>query len=287
MRVARVQAQAKINLMLQIFPMLDGRGYHQLKTVFHRIDLADEIVVRAGGSARSLECTGPEMPASGLGKTEDNLAFRAAAEFSRRAGWPQGFSIEVTKHIPVGGGLGGGSADAGGVLRALNAIAPNPLAAAELLSVASGLGSDVPFLTGESLQAVGSGRGTQLNHDVAVIPPNREMLIVKPAFSIGTADAYRWLDEHRERHGWVPDMPPGTESFNDFQPVIEQRFPQIKTIRERLLARGARLALLAGSGSCVFGLFRDTPPTSLDLDFDARLIPTRLSSKVVQVEVLE
>lgn len=316
MRVARVRAQAKINLTLQVLPTLDVRGYHELMTWFHRIDLADEVVVRVGsGTSRSLDCAGPQLPAGGLGKPEDNLAYRAAVEFAQRAGWPEGFTIEVTKHIPVGGGLGGGSADAGGVLRALNAIAPTPLPADELWSAGCFLGSDVPFLAGEDLNAIGSGRGTQLSHGTRTPFPVRHLLIVKPAFGIGTAEAYRWLDEHRERHGWTPDQSGGAVRglvdevmsgdraglvsheltravrdmalVNDFEPAIEARYPQIRVIRERLIERGAEMARLAGSGSCVFGIFRDTPPASLDLDFEVQLIPTRLSSEVVQVEVLE
>jgi 4-diphosphocytidyl-2C-methyl-D-erythritol kinase len=315
MRVARVQAQAKINLMLQIFPTLDVRGYHELTTWFHRIDLADEIVVRAGGATRSLTCSGPAMPENGLGKPEDNLAFRAAVEFAQRASWPEGFSIEVTKHIPVGGGLGGGSADAGAVLRALNAIAPTPLPADEIWSAGCFLGSDVPFLASELSNAMGTGRGTQLGSERLGPLPNQHLLIVRPAFSIGTADAYRWLDEYRMRHGWNPfgelrdymrimqetqragpdaPAPEGDKRRilrltlpNDFEPVIEERFSEIRIIRERLLELGAELAHLAGSGSCVWGIFRDTPPTTLDLDFAVQLIPTQLSSKVVQVEVLE
>ena len=285
MRVARVQAQAKLNLILTILPTRDAGGYHELMTWFHRIDLADEIVVRAGGASRTLACAGPQMPAGGLGRPEDNLAYRAAVEFSQRAGWPDGFAIEVTKRIPVGGGLGGGSADAGGVLRALNAIAPKPLPADEIWSAGCALGSDVPFLAGETLDATGMGRGTQLKEGIGKLIPARHVLIVKPQFSIGTADAYRWLDEHRAQHGWNPKG--GPDPGNDFEPVMEARFPQIQAIRARLREKGAQMARLAGSGSCVFGLFDELPPASLDLGFDVQLIQTRLSSNVVQVEVLE
>src|SRR5688572_7964745 len=112
MRVARVQAQAKVNLVLRVGARsLDG--YHDIATVFQRIDLADEIVVRLGGVSRSIDCTGPQFPSVGLGPPESNLAFRAALAYAERATWIRGFAIEVTKNIPVGGGLGGGSADAG------------------------------------------------------------------------------------------------------------------------------------------------------------------------------
>ena len=306
MRLARVQAQAKINLMLRVLAR-DANGYHDLVTHFHRIDLADEVVVRAGGSGRSIECTGNRMPAGGLGPPEKNLAYRAAVEFASRTGWPGGFAIEVNKHIPVGGGLGGGSADAAAVLRILNAIAPTRLSPEQVWSAACALGSDVPFLASEHLRAIGTGRGTELGNE-ADTPwlANRHMLIVVPAFSVNTTEAYRWLDEDRARRGVAasepirpiePVSPRPTPAdvrraiddatANDFEPVVEARHPEIRAIRARLIESGAEVARLAGSGSCVFGIFRDTPPTSLGLDFDVQLIPTLLSSNVVQVEVLE
>ena len=123
MRAARVLAQAKINLLLRVGPR-DQAGYHQIVTVFQRIDLADEVLVRVGGSVRTLDCTGPRLPSRGLGAPEDNLAYRAAVAYAERAKWLRGFSVELTKNIPTGGGLGGGSSDAGAVLRALDALDP-------------------------------------------------------------------------------------------------------------------------------------------------------------------
>ena len=126
-RSARVTAQAKVNLALRILAR-EGSGYHQLETVFCRVDLGDRVTVRTGMRGRSLDCAGARMPAEGLGPVERNLAWRAAVAFAEAAGWPSGFAIELEKEVPTGGGLGGGSADAGAVRRALNAVAPAPLA---------------------------------------------------------------------------------------------------------------------------------------------------------------
>src|SRR6185503_11221787 len=113
MRIARVQAQAKVNLFLRVGPpRRDAGGYHDIATLFQRIDLADDLIVRAGGSSRSIDCAGPQLPPEGLGDPQKNLAFRAAEAYAEHVGRPRGFSIELTKRIPVGGGLGGGSADA-------------------------------------------------------------------------------------------------------------------------------------------------------------------------------
>lgn len=284
MRAARVAAQAKVNLFLNVGPR-DASGYHDLLTCFRRTDLADEILVRVGGSVRTLDCSGPRMPPGGLGPAEKNLAYRAAIEYASRAGWPTGFAIRVTKNIPVGGGLGGGSADAGAVLRALNALAPQPMSAAELWSVACELGSDVPFLASESVIASGRGRGTQLSDPVTAAEAE-QLVIVVPPFSIATADAYRWLDEDRERLGWK-EGPLTASDVNDFEASVERRHPDLRQVRERLLASGARLARLAGSGSCVFGLFADNSPAELDLGIEAEIIRATTSARVVQVEVLE
>ena len=300
MRVARVSAQAKINLLLRVGAR-DSSGYHAISTWFLRLDLADEIVVRVGGNVRAIDVTGPRLPPRGLGKSETNLAYRAAVAYAERTGWPKGFSIELTKNIPVGGGLGGGSADAGAVLRALDALAAEPLESRTLVEIASSLGSDVPFLTSEFIAAFGTGRGEQLQ-PIDPLPP-RDVLLVVPDFAISTADAYRWLDESRpnlpapkELQTWLVPMSALTSwellsetplHTNDFEAVVERQHPALLRFRERLGSSGAQIAHLAGSGSTVFGVFAGSPPSARDLGVDAQVIPTRTSSRVVQVDVRE
>jgi len=133
---ARVVAQAKVNLVLRVLAREAG-GYHSIETVFLRLDLGDDVEVRIAASGRSLTCTGPAMPEAGLGPVEKNLAYRAAALYQEASGWPAGFAIEIGKRIPVGAGLGGGSADAGAVLRCLDALAPRPLGR-HLVEIAAG-----------------------------------------------------------------------------------------------------------------------------------------------------
>jgi 4-diphosphocytidyl-2-C-methyl-D-erythritol kinase len=299
MRVARVDAQAKVNLFLRVGPR-DASGFHGILTLFQRIDFSDTVVVRAGGYARSLDAGGPALPRNGLGPAEKNLAFRAAAAFSERAGWPGGFSIELTKRIPVGGGLGGGSADAGAVLRALDAIAPTPLGSKTLIEIAAALGSDVPFMASEHVTALGTGRGEILEGLAAL--ESKPVVLVVPRFAIATPDAYRWLDESRPSPATAPALPKllakaslaSWDQFptlsvgaNDFESPVETHHPELGEIRERLTESGAILARLAGSGSSVFGVFDDPSPDSGIFDFDAQTIATRTSSRVVQVEVLE
>lgn len=297
-RAARVQAQAKINLFLRIHPGTDQDGYHRLDTLFQRIDLTDDVEIRLSGASRSLEASGKALPPGGLGPVEKNLAYRAATAYLERngRGLPRGFQIHLEKRIPVGGGLGGGSADAGAVLRALQALSPQPLSAVELWGVARALGADVPFLASEYASAHGSGRGDVLAPFHG--PPAADVLLVVPPFAIGTADAYRWIDEDRgaefpgagrsdaglgELRGWqtfAADM-------NDFEPVIERRFPRIRAYREALKSNGATVARLSGSGSTVFGIFESGAPAAESLGLDCQVIRTRTSARVVQVEVLQ
>ena len=100
---ARIAAQAKLNLHLRILAREES-GYHSIETIFHRIDLADDILVATTGGERSIDVTGEET-----GPAESNLAYRAASAYAELAGWLRGFRIEIEKKIPVGAGLGGGS----------------------------------------------------------------------------------------------------------------------------------------------------------------------------------
>ena len=262
---ARVAAQAKINLFLRVLAR-EASGYHSIETVFQRIDLADDVHVRVA-SGRSLDCVGPAIPAEGLGPTERNLAFRAAVAYADAAGWPSGFAIEINKCIPVGGGLGGGSADAGAVLRALDALSPRPLGDS-LVELATPLGADVPFMTLDRPLALAWGRGERL---LPLAPlPKAVVLLLKPDFSVATADAYRWLSEGREHAPLARVLDPSLLrtwegiaelAENDFDPVIAARHPEIAALRDGLIRMGATIALMSGSGSSVFGVF---PNTALD-----------------------
>ncbi|MCC7194738.1 MAG: 4-(cytidine 5'-diphospho)-2-C-methyl-D-erythritol kinase [Gemmatimonadaceae bacterium] len=290
---ATVQAQAKVNLFLRILGREES-GYHRIETLYQRISLADTVVVRTAVSGRSLDCRGADA-----GPVESNLAFRAATGFRDAAGWPDSFAIELDKTIPVGGGLGGGSADAGAVLRALNAMAPRRLDDETLLAVARGLGADVPFLTGESPTAIGFVRG-----DVFAAcspPPPRDMILLVPPFGVSSRDAFGWYAASREAAGRQPDPMatpaagiglvagdaalaathsperPGAGSperhfswqeiaalsGNDLQDVVVKRHPVIGTAIALLRAAGAPIAQMTGSGSTAFGVFPDGPSVGL------------------------
>jgi len=295
-RAARTLAQAKINLALRVLGK-ETDGFHAIETVFLRLELGDDIEVRTTNGKRSLKCYEMrDWPAEG------NLAYRAAALFADETGWPKGFEIEIVKNIPIGGGLGGGSADAAAVLRILNSLAPKPVSDDTLLSLGGALGSDVPFLASDHAMAMAWGRGDKL---LRLDPlPLRDVQLFFPPFGIDTAQAYTLLDEVRgDSSSRSPELT--TEMFadwesaarnsvNDFEPIIRPRWSEI----DALLARGARSGLfyrMSGTGSTVFKVAgvttrrgaSDSDPPSQPVPAGTRSIITRTSTSVVQIELLD
>jgi 4-diphosphocytidyl-2-C-methyl-D-erythritol kinase len=295
-RAARTLAQAKINLALRVLGK-DTDGYHAVETVFLRLELGDDIEIRTTSGKRSLKCYEMrDWP------PERNLAYRAAALFADETGWPKGFEIEIEKNIPVGGGLGGGSADAAAVLRILNGLAPRPISHEALLNLGGVLGSDVPFLASDYAMALAWGRGDKL---LRLDPlPLRDVQLFFPPFGIDTAQAYALLDESRgDTSSKSPELT--TEMFaswdsaarnsvNDFEPIIRPRWPEI----DALLTRGARSGVfhrMSGSGSTVFKVAgvnarpaeSKSSGASPDVPAGTRSIITRTSTSVVQIELLD
>ena len=283
---ARVAAYAKVNLALRVFAR-EASGYHQIETLFCRIDLADDVVVRVSeDDARSLDCAGAD-----LGPVEKNLAWRAAAAYAQVDRWPRGFAIEIEKRIPVGGGLGGGSADAGAVLRALNALNPRPLPAHELLAIAGSIGADVPFLATSTPLALAWGRGERMLALPAL--PARDLALVLPPLGVNTADAYGWLAASRSEAGAEAHYPvlhplaavttwegAVRHSENDFEPVVFARRPELGDVHARLAELpGVALARMSGSGSTLFALFSD--------DMELRAVSQATGCKVLAARTLD
>jgi 4-diphosphocytidyl-2-C-methyl-D-erythritol kinase len=289
-KVARVAAQAKLNLGLRILARERG-GHHEIETLFARIALADTVTVRPRDDERSLVVRGLES-----GPEQENLAYRAAVAYGDATGWPRGFELEIEKRIPVGGGLGGGSADAGAVLRGLNALAPRPVSDGELLRIALQLGADVPYLTSTEPFVLAWGRGERMLSLPAL--PERTVLLVLPGFAVSTADAYRWIASLRpadvpsprlvsvpELTSWETLQP---HVVNDFEPVVCEQHPEIAAIIAQLRAAGASIAGMSGSGSTLFGvvpLFSDT--AALASALPGTVVPTRTVTRVAAVELVE
>jgi 4-diphosphocytidyl-2-C-methyl-D-erythritol kinase len=289
---ARLAAQAKVNLALRVGPR-EPDGYHQLATIYARIDLTDDVVVRPLRRGVTIRVVRDGLPDESVGPDERNLALLAARAYMDEAQWPSGCAIDIDKRIPVGAGLGGGSADAGTVLRALDSLAPRPLGVERLARIAATLGADVPFLTLDAPLALGTGRGDVI--EILECPSSRWLALVLPRFSVSTAEAYGWLDADRARARPVPQ--PNAESLrraardwdlladvatNDLQPPVAARHPVIDSYCAALQTEGARIAMMSGSGSAVFGLFTEQPDVAaLARACDAPTIVTRVPARVV------
>jgi 4-diphosphocytidyl-2-C-methyl-D-erythritol kinase len=262
-RAARVTAQAKLNLLLHVGGVRPS-GFHDICTLFQLIELGDDVLVRTfTARERSIESRGmEELPA------EQNLAYRAAVMYAEATGWPNGFSIEIDKRVPVGSGLGGGSADAAAVLRILNFLAPRPTPYEVIVDLAARLGSDVAFFASAVSRALGEGRGERLQRMAPL--PVRGITMLRPAFPVNTKDAYTWIDEARRSSGraaaQLPQLPqfgPAdlatwdqvvSHAVNDFEPVVCARYPALASLLEALRGAGYVMAGMSGSGSTVFAV---------------------------------
>lgn len=252
-----VFAPAKINLWLRIFKP-DATGYHPIDTLFCALDLADRIVINTDHDGLRLDVVGPAV-----GPAEKNLAYRAAREFFDAVGCAPRAAIHLAKNIPAGAGLGGGSSDAAAVLRALNTLHGDALPTADLMAIGARIGSDVPFFLCGSHFAHGTGRGEILRGDPAL--PMAAAIIVAPKLEIATVDAYRWLDEqgaYSEAGSADSDTARSwddvaNKAHNDFETVVFERQPALSSIRDALRTSGAKIAMLSGSGSALFGIYTD------------------------------
>ena len=259
MRSVTIEAFAKINLTLRVLGTR-ADGFHDVRTVLQTVDLSDRIVCATKRGPFRLRCR-----ADGVPEDRTNLVWRAADALWRadgRSGGPRDVEIVVTKRIPSGAGLGGGSSDAAATLVALTRLWNLDLSHQALAHVAARLGSDVPFFLWGGA-ALGVGRGDEI-YPLADLP-RWWALIVTPPFTVSTADAYGWSDgetplrvspDPRLNGTWLGRLP---MLGNDLELPVARRHPEIARMVAALGRRGALLAAMAGSGSAVFGLFASGP----------------------------
>ena len=250
----RVPAFAKLNLDLRVlYKRRDG--YHELRSIFQTVSLADRIGIRFRRSRRT------EVRVSANVEIPDNLMVRAARLCLEQLKISAAVEFELDKRIPMGAGLGGGSSDAAAVLLALPAIAGRSIALSRLHEMAARLGSDIPFFLLGGTAAV-AGRGDELYplEDWR----GEHVLLVSPKLHVPTAGAYGALSTQLAADDVQPKLSEFQELLwtrelarakNDFEPVVFAQHPAVKAIRGRLLRAGASSALMTGSGSSVFGMF--------------------------------
>jgi 4-diphosphocytidyl-2-C-methyl-D-erythritol kinase len=261
-RSARVPALAKINLDLRVLARRPD-GFHELRTIFQTISLADSIEIEFTPGAR----TDIELD-DGL-NIPGNLVLRAAECVIEAARARGKVRMQLTKRIPMGAGLGGGSSDAAAVLLALPALIGRRLPMEALCRMGAGLGSDVPFfLLGGA--AAGFGRGTEL----VPLPdsPVRHAVLIAPGIHSDTKAAYAALSpglttESQQNkivsfQSLTWDLRAGGVGSNDFEPVVFRQHRRLAALKRALAEAGASAAMMTGSGSALFGLF----PTRRDAD---------------------
>jgi 4-diphosphocytidyl-2-C-methyl-D-erythritol kinase len=263
MPTLKLRAFAKINLGLRIL----GRrpdGYHELRTVYQAISLADQIEVTVGarsasaGARITVESDDPAVPSG-----PQNLVYGACRSWGEARELRRRIAVSIEKRIPAGSGLGGASSDAAAVLLALERLTGDRLRLASQYGIAAELGSDVPFFL-EGGRALGCGRG----EEVYSLPdlPRRHCLVVFPGFSQSTREAYEAFDsrltaEPKPRSiytfGKWPQFPwQGWEAAeNDFEQVVFAKWPELQKLKRQLLRAGAEMASLSGSGSAVYAIF--------------------------------
>jgi 4-diphosphocytidyl-2-C-methyl-D-erythritol kinase len=264
-----VFSPAKLNLFLAV----TGRradGFHDLVSLVAPLTYGDELEARlvppADGARFSLTCDRPEVPADGT-----NLVLRAAEAFAVAANWRGAVHFKLTKRIPVGAGLGGGSSNAAAALRALNRLAGDRLDEAQLAGVAATLGSDcVLFL--RQVPVVMRGRGERIE----VLPEpalarlrGRRVLLFKPSFGIGTPWAYGRMiargtdyvaagEAERRLAAWVGGGAPAEELlFNNMEPAAFEKYVALPLLVARLRRDFGAAVAMSGSGSACFALLKE------------------------------
>jgi 4-diphosphocytidyl-2-C-methyl-D-erythritol kinase len=248
-------SHAKINLRLDILRKR-ADGYHDIRTVFQKVSLRDELEIAISKRGIKVTCDNPKVPAN-----EDNLAYRAAQAMFNRYKVKNGVSIVIKKTIPVAAGLGGGSSNAASTLLGINQLFGLGVSKTELMQIGKDIGADVPFfIFGETALATGIGDVLE----IIEMTPELWLLLITPAIPISTAWAYgslRMRLTYKRINTTIPNRINHLSEIitllsNDLEKVAIPRYPIIQKIKDELINKGAKGSLMSGSGSTVFGIFK-------------------------------
>lgn len=263
-------APAKLNLFLAV----TGRradGFHDLVSVAAPLDFGDTLRMNAAEDF-TLECDDPAVPLD-----ETNLVLKAAREFVAATGWRGGASFALTKRVPTGAGLGGGSSDAVAALRLLNACVGEPLGAKALAEVAAKLGSDCPLFLADG-PVVMRGRGERVEALPAMAGARlrgRRVLVFKPGFGIATPWAFGRMaavpgsyvpaaEAEARLAAWIADERSPAEEllFNNMETAAFGKFVALPALVQELRAEFGLTARMSGSGSACFALLGNDSPVA-------------------------
>lgn len=258
-----VKCYAKLNLYLEVINKRKD-GFHNIKTIFERIDLHDKIILQSLPEGRiEIDSDHKDLP-----KDSSNLAYRAAKLLQDGLNIKKGVKIKIIKNTPIGSGLGGGSSDATGVLIGLNKLWGLSLSQKKIVDFANKIGSDCAFFAYDTPFAEATGRGEK-------ITPLKDFkkacfwhILVVPKLKVPTPLIYNKWDEFKGRL-WLtkPDLDVkllylalrkrefsclGQAMFNSLEPITTKLYPEVRDIKEALLSFGLKSILMSGSGPAVF-----------------------------------
>lgn len=285
-------ARAKINLSLEVNGKRDD-GYHLLSMVMQSIELHDKIVIKRNNT----KCITISSNSKSIPCDEKNIAYKAAALFNEVAGLEYGYDIFIQKNIPSGAGMGGGSADAAGVLIGLNKLNDNIFSENKLMQMGLKLGADVPFcIVGGTKLAQGIGeKFTELR------PLTLKLLIVKPDKGISTADAFRKLKLEFIKHNPCTDKLINAINENDNYAIYKymdnalydfslELAPEMENIIIDLEKLGSQKAMMTGSGSTVFGIFENENELEAAYEYFSKLYKdvyiTKTTKNAITVDIM-
>ncbi|MGZ3884945.1 MAG: 4-(cytidine 5'-diphospho)-2-C-methyl-D-erythritol kinase [Bacteroidia bacterium] len=252
----------KINLGLNVIERRPD-GFHNIETVFYKVGWCEalEVVEAAGGAGFELIATGIPIKTAEI---QDNILYKAWVLLKKRQALPN-LRVYLHKVLPMGAGLGGGSADAAFFLKTVNRKFSLGISSSELIKMAAELGSDCAFFM-ENRPVFATGKG-EVFEEINLSLENYYLLVVYPGINSNTAEAYR---------GIVPASPPVSVKkvvtkepielwkdllVNDFEKSIFKIYPEIEKLKNSLYEKGAVYASMSGSGSAVYGIFKKKPAT--------------------------
>ena len=248
---------AKINIGLDVINKRTD-GYHDISSVLYPIPLFDELEITPA-SELSFTVSGLNIP----GNSDSNLVVKAWKLLHEHYSIPN-VKIRLKKVIPMGAGLGGGSSDGSFALKMLSSLFELGLSDVELENFAAQLGSDCPFFI-SGAPAYASGTGTTLT-PISFSLSGYFLLLIKPDAHVSTANAYSNLKPHNPEKSLTETINYDINLWkdnikNDFESSVFSKFPELRSLKETLYSKGAIYASMSGSGSSIFGIFKEKPET--------------------------
>jgi len=259
------KAITKINLGLRILNKKEN-GYHNIETIFYPLTFGDELEIKIRNSRSNMNSLKITSDNIYVPRDKTNICFKAIANFFKEYGIKSYFSfdINIKKVVPIGSGLGSGSAEAAEVIKHLIKFFKINIQddKKKIMNIATTTGSDVPFfLIGKPCYATGVGDKLKLLNEFKI---DHKILVVIPKTHISTTTAYKDLNI---QEGFKRDLTLNEITkfdindknlyINDFENVVLPKYPEIKSIKDEMNSMGADMSLLSGSGAGIFGLYKD------------------------------